>query len=115
MLCVQSDDYTRMLASLALVNCQGVSQGEFVQFAEFISHSSVIEFDRHILSFDVDAYDSANIAVKDFFLIVIHGLQHLVAHAKGPTEALNLARAFAVDRSQRIKNLLKPSFQIPRP
>ena len=54
----------------------------------------------------------ADIAVEDFLLVVVHGLQHLVADAKGLAEAFDGSRANRIPGARRVEHGLQPLIQV---
>ena len=70
----EGDDDVGKFGALGFVNGYGVGEGEFVQCAEVVGDVAVVEADVDGLIDGVDFGDLADVAVEDFFVIVVFGL-----------------------------------------
>ena len=58
----------------------GICQLQFVEFIELVDHLARSEADEQLLLFPIHGADPANIAVEDLLVVVVGGLDDLVAH-----------------------------------
>ena len=83
------DDDNWELAALAFVDRDGICQGNLVQFAEVINHIPLVEPNDDLLLDWVNFGDDANVPVENLLVVVVLGLNDLVAEAKLPAVFLN--------------------------
>src|SRR5207253_9340329 len=78
-----------------------------IRRAEFIRDLSAIEVDPQRLRLIIDGQSSADVAIENMLLIVVHRLQQFVADAKSPTVAIDLGNGFTRSGGSRIQYFLK--------
>src|SRR4029077_1055064 len=82
-----------------------------VQFPKVVLYSALVEADRDLMLGGVDALDSPDVAVENVLVVVVLGLEHLVAHPEPPPEPLN----HILSRPHWIQCLLKGRVQFAHP
>lgn len=85
----EGNDDVGKFGALGFVDSYGVGEGEFVQFAEVVGNVAVVKADGGDLFDGVNFCDLADVAVEDFFVVVVFGLDDFVAGAELPTEAVD--------------------------
>src|SRR5215470_15766084 len=73
-----------------------ICQRDLVQFVDIIDDFTTIELDCNLRFFKIDVRYSPYIAVEDFFVIVVYGLDYLIANAVAPSEPGYLRTARSV-------------------
>ncbi len=63
-----------------------VCEGYLVKFTEIVENRTTIKRYRHLLSIWVDVVDVANVAVKDFLVVIVVGLHNFIARTIGVAE-----------------------------
>lgn len=85
----EGNDDVGEFRALGFVDGYGVGEGEFVQFAKVVGDVAVVESDGDGLFDGVDFCDLADVAVEDFFVVVVFGLDDFVAKAELPAGAVH--------------------------
>lgn len=85
----QGDDDNRELATLRLVDGDGVRQGYFVQFPEIINYFTLVELNQNLTFHRVDFHDLADVPVESILVIVVLSLNDFVADPEQPAELLH--------------------------
>ena len=78
---IENHDDGGVFAALALVDCAGVGELQFVEFVVLVGDEFVIEEDGDFSLFFVDAVDDSDIAVKNVLVVVVLDLHDAVTHA----------------------------------
>lgn len=102
----QGHDDRMVFAALALMDGNGISQGDFVDFRAFILDVllRVTDVDHVVLY----GKDLADVAVEDTFFIIVVLLHDFVADAKNHVAALQ----FALPRNGRIEPFLNKLIEV---
>ena len=103
-------DDARILAALALVDRDGVRQGQLVEIAEVVGHFPVVHLHADGLLGGVYGRNSAQVAVVDPFVVVIPQLEHPVPDAEDPAPAQQFCRPVA----RRVQRRLQGGVELPR-
>jgi len=90
----EGDDDGWELGALGLVHGHGVGGDDLVEFAEVVDHRASIEVDGEFLFEFIKGGDPADVAVEDVLVVVVAGLQDLVAAAEPDPEFLDPRDAF---------------------
>lgn len=78
------DHHRRERRTLRLVDADRVGQRDFVQFAEVVSHQSIVVPDGDLLVDRIDPLDRADVSVEDFLLLIVLCLNNLVPNLEPP-------------------------------
>lgn len=73
----------------------GVGEGDLIQFAVIVNGFASFEIDAHFFFAGVDRGDVTDVAVEDFLVVVVFGLDDFVANAELPAEFLDGRVEFA--------------------
>ena len=57
--------------------------------AEIILHYSIIETDRDLMLYRVDAFHGPDVSIENLFVVVVLSLDHLIAPLELPSEPLD--------------------------
>ena len=79
------------------MNRRGIRGNENVELAESVSHNASVESHCDFADLWVDVADIADVAVVDFFVVVVLDLHDLVAGREGPAEAFDFPFASGVE------------------
>ena len=74
----------------------GVGKGHLVQLPELILYCPAVEFNLQQPLFDVNLGNLTDVTVEDLLVIVVDGLDNLVAGGKGGPEPSNLRLALFI-------------------
>ena len=97
MLSGEGNHHDGKLRALGFVNGDGVSQGEFVELAIIVNHLATFELDAELAFDRIDLSDLADVAIENLFVVIVFGLNHLVANAEVRAEFFD-ARFFGTRR-----------------
>ena len=78
MLCEHRYHHGRVFGTLGFVHRDGISQDNFIEVGKVVLNFSMVKGDQNGFIFCVDALDSADVAIKDQFIIVIFNLHDFV-------------------------------------
>lgn len=85
----EGNDNVGKLGALGFVDGYGVGEGEFVQLAKVVEDVAAVQADGDGLFDGVDVCDLADVAVEDFFVVVVFGLDDFVAEAELPAATVH--------------------------
>jgi hypothetical protein len=74
MLGVEENDDSRILASLAFVNCNGVGVDQLIQGVSGIFDDLRVEIDGDRSGGGIDGFDKADVAVENIFFVIVPDL-----------------------------------------
>ena len=77
------DDDAGVFGALAFVDTDGVGVDQFVCFEEVVDDGEAVHVDGDRLLDGVEGGDTADVPIKDPFVIIIDRLHHFVADAEG--------------------------------
>ena len=102
------DDDARELAALAFVNAECVGELEFIELSGFVFDEAVgIVTDVNFDGIGINGDDVADVAVEDFLVVVVVGLDDLVADAEGDAEALDFELEFVGRIERKLQGLIE--------
>jgi hypothetical protein len=84
MLSKNGDNHRRVLGALRFMNRYRICQYHFIQISEILGDLPPVKGDGNFLSFKINFGDPANVTIKDFFVIVVLNLHHLVTDSEIP-------------------------------
>ncbi len=78
----QGDDDHGKFRALRFMDGDGISQRQFIELAELVSDETFIVLDTQFSLGGVDFCDVADVAIENFFIIIVLGLNDFIADAK---------------------------------
>jgi hypothetical protein len=91
------------------VDCDGVGEGEFIEFSERVVDIALIESNDEFLFDRIDGVDGADIAIENLLVVIIFQLHDLVTNLEAPTEAVDMGFV----RACGVQGLLEVEVKFP--
>ncbi len=108
---MERDHDRGILASLALVHRDRVSEPQLVELGQLVFRVIVLESDADAAALGVDRRDTSDLAVENQLVVVVAQLDHAVAHAERPVTGAN----FVAGRIQQRLQLMVERMSAERP
>lgn len=81
-LCKDRDHDGGVFAALAFVYADGVSECEGIEFVAFVGDLAFFKHGGDLGVFGIDIDDESDVSVKDFFVVVIAGLEDAITRVE---------------------------------
>ena len=102
-------DHHRVLTALRFVDRHRPGQSQFGEIGVIVGHRSLHKLDHDLLFFQVNGGDRADIAIKNFALVVVDVLDHPVSY---PQDTASTCQ-FHLPWRRRVQHLLEQGVELP--
>ncbi len=93
----QRDHHRRILRALALMHGGRIGERHLIELSDVIRHFATLKADYDFPVLQIDPHNLPDVAVKGIFVVVVDGLDDLVARGIAPTKAGHRGRGIGIE------------------